>query len=244
MRLSKRIYALADKVIGGDSIADIGTDHGYVPMLLMRQGKSPHVIMSDISEGSLAKAKETFAACRLEYRVCESDFRVGDGLQTVEAGEVDEVIIAGLGGHTIKSILADDEEKSRSFSRLILQPRKHSGTLRYYLFTHGWDIESESLAEEGKFACEIITAVPSGHTRREAPYPEDDIRWKYPEDMVNADPELSLNRIRWKLGSLEEQEANLSSGPEEHQDILKKIRDDHAYLIKLEENAVNALKSF
>ena len=244
MRLSKRIYALAENVIDGDSIADIGTDHGYVPMLLIKQGRSPHVIMSDISEGSLAKARETFAACKLEDRVSESDFRVGDGLQTIDAGEVDELIIAGLGGHTIKNILADDEAKTKSFRRLILQPRKHSGTLRYYLFTHGWDIESENLAEEGKFACEIITAVPSEESERKAAYPEDDIRWKYPEGIVYADPELALNRIRWKISSIEEQEANLRSDEAEHMVILKKIRADHDYLIKLEEKAVNALKTF
>ena len=244
MRLSKRIYALANNVIDGESIADIGTDHGYVPMLLLKQGRSPRVIMSDISEGSLAKARETFTACMLNDKVSESDFRIGDGLQTIEAGEVDELIIAGLGGHTIKNILADDETKSKSFKRLILQPRKHSGTLRYYLYTHGWDIESENLAEEGKFACEIITAVPCGFTLREAPYPEDDIRWKYPEGIVSADPELALNRIRWKIGSLEEQESNLSAGAEEHRDIINKIREDHDYLIKLEEKAVNSLKTF
>ncbi|MBR3200269.1 MAG: SAM-dependent methyltransferase [Mogibacterium sp.] len=243
MRLSKRIYALADKVIDGDSVADIGTDHGYVPMLLVKHGRSPHVIMSDISEDSLAKARETFEACRLDDKVLESDFRVGDGLQTIGPGEVDELIIAGLGGHTIKNILADDEAKSKSFSRLILQPRKHSGTLRYYLYTHGWDIESENLAEEGKFACEIITAIPAALEKRENPYPEDDIRWKYPEDIVNADPELALNRIRWKLGSLEEQEANLNSGTG-HGTIFEKIRNDHEYLIKLEEKALNALKTF
>ena len=244
MRLSKRIYALANNVIDGHSIADIGTDHGYVPMLLMKEGRSPHVIMSDISEGSLAKARETFAAARLNDKVSESEFRIGDGLRTIGTGEVDEIIIAGLGGHTIRSILADDEQKSKSFRRIILQPRKHSGTLRYYLYTHGWDIESEDLAEEGKFACEIITAVPCENALREAPYPEDDIRWKYPEDIVTADPELALNRIRWKLGSLEEQESNLSSGAEEHGDIIKKIREDHSYLVKLEEKAVNALKTF
>ena len=94
MRLSKRIYALADAVKDGDSVADIGTDHGYVPMILMKQGKSLHVIMSDISEGSLAKAKETFAICHLEEKVSETDFRIGDGLQTIGSGEVDELIIA------------------------------------------------------------------------------------------------------------------------------------------------------
>ena len=75
MRLSKRIYALADKVIGGDSIADIGTDHGYVPMLLMRQGKSPHVIMSDISEASLTKARETFKIAGI--KADENDYTEG-----------------------------------------------------------------------------------------------------------------------------------------------------------------------
>lgn len=244
MRLSKRIYALADSVIDGDRIADIGTDHGYVPMLLIKQGRSPQVIMSDISEGSLAKAKETFRISHLEDKVTESDFRIGDGLRTISCGEVDELIIAGLGGHTIKSILADDEVKSKSFSRLILQPRKHSGTLRYYLHTHGWDIESEKLAEEGKFACEIIIAVPSSESEREAIWSEDDIRWKYPESIVSADPELALNRIRWKLGSLSEQEINLSSGVSDNRAVLDNIREDHEYLVKLEEKAVNALKSF
>ena len=244
MKLSKRIYALAESVIDGDSIADIGTDHGYVPMLLIKQGRSPHVIMSDISEGSLAKARETFTICKLEDRVSESDFRIGDGLNTIEAAEVDELIIAGLGGHTIRSILADDEGKTKSFKRLILQPRKHSGTLRYYLYTHGWNIESERLAEEGKFACEIITAVPSEESIREAVYPEDDIRWKYPEGIIYADPGLALNRIRWKISSIEEQKSNLSTAEGEHKNILKKIREDHDYLINLEEKAVNELKTF
>ena len=244
MKLSKRIYALADSVIDGDSIADIGTDHGYVPMILIKHGRSPRVIMSDISEGSLAKARETFAVCKLEDRVSESDFRIGDGLHTIETAEVDELIIAGLGGHTIRSILADDERKSKSFRRLILQPRKHSGTLRYYLYTHGWDIESENLAEEGKFACEIITAVPSGESVRTTAYPEDDIRWKYPESIIYADPRLALNRIRWKISSLEEQEANLSSAYGGHKEKQKKIREDHNYLINLEEKAVSELKTF
>jgi tRNA (adenine22-N1)-methyltransferase len=230
MRLSKRIYALANNVIDGHSIADIGTDHGYVPMLLMKEGRSPHVIMSDISEGSLAKARETFAACRLEDKVSESDFRVGDGLQTIEAGEVDELIIAGLGGHTIKSILADDEEKSKSFSRLVLQPRKHSGTLRYYLYTHGWDVENEILAEEGKFACEIITAVPTEFTEREAPYPEDDIRWKYPEEIMRADPVLARKRISWKIGSIREQIGNLSKSSKDNTEMLEKLSSDMSYL--------------
>ena len=230
MKLSKRIFALADKVNRSESVADIGTDHGYVPMLLMRSGKCPKAIMSDISEGSLSKARETFELTGL---TCEADwFRTGDGLETIEKGEADVVIIAGLGGHTIAGILASDIEKSRSFKRLILQPRKHSGTLRYFLYTNGWDIESEGLAEEGKFACEIITAVPTGIMSRNAPYPEDDIRWKYPEEIITADPLLARKRIDWKISSIVEQMENLkkSSG---NDSLIERLKADLEYLTGL-----------
>ena len=233
MRLSKRIYALADAVNQGDNVADIGTDHGYVPMLLMRDGKSPRVIMSDISEGSLAKAKETFELAHLSDKVDPADFRTGDGLDTIGKGEVDEIIIGGLGGHTIVQILNADMDKSKSFKRLILQPRKHSGTLRHYLYTHGWNIESEMLAEEGKFACEIIMAVPSTEVSREALYPEDDIRWKYPETLAEADAVLAERRIKWKISSINEEIGNLKKSGNDHDELIERLGRDLEYLLLL-----------
>ena len=230
MRLSKRIHALAGSVTEGHSIADIGTDHGYVPMLLIRDGRSPRAIMSDISEGSLSKAKETFRQCGLTDKVSESDFRTGDGLETIAAGEVDEVIIGGLGGHTIVGILDADIEKSRSYKKLILQPRKHSGALRYWLYVNGWDIEEEQLAPEGKFVCEIITAVPSGEASRTPLYPYDDINWKYPVDMIEAYPDLALKRLEWKKESLAEQIENLYRAEKDNSDIIKPLHSDYQYL--------------
>ena len=102
MRISRRLYAIAVKVPRGSIAADIGTDHGYVPMLLVKNNICPRVIMSDISESSLAKARETFRLCGLDAD--DSCFRVGDGLSTVSEGEADTVIIAGLGGLTIIDI--------------------------------------------------------------------------------------------------------------------------------------------
>lgn len=233
MRLSKRIYKLAEMVRHGDSAADIGTDHGYVPMLLLKNGTSPRVIMSDISEGSLAKARETFRLCGLMDRVSDDDFRVGDGLATIGPGEVDEIIIGGLGGHTIAGIMAAARDKSRSFGRYVLQPRKHSGSLRYWLYVNGWDIESEHLAPEGKFACEIITAVPSPEICREAPYPEDDIRWKYPEYLTEAGAELASKRIEWKMGSIEEQMENMSRSSAGEPPEIDRLRKEYDYLKQL-----------
>ena len=231
MRLSKRIHTLADKVKAGETAADIGTDHGYVPMLLLRNNISPRVIMSDISEGSLAKARETFAMTGLP--VDDRDFRVGDGLDTLLPGEVDDIIIGGLGGFTIINILEKDENKSRSFSKLIMQPRKHSGALRHYLYTHGWDIVDEDLAPEGKFVCEIITAVYSGICPRTAPYPEDDIRWKYPAEAALTHPELSAKRISWKIGSIEEEIRNLAASRSDKTGEITALEKDRLYLQKL-----------
>jgi tRNA (adenine22-N1)-methyltransferase len=235
MRLSKRIYAIADAVNKGETAADIETDHGYVPMLLIKNAVSPRVIMSDISEGSLAKAVETFRLCGLDAD--PEDFRTGDGLDTIEPGEVDTVIIAGLGGHTIADILTADIHKSMSFKRLILQPRKHSGNLRYALYTNGWDISDEILAPEGKFVCEIICAVPGEGIQpgllREAPYPEEDIRWKYPEAIVKADRELAAKRIAWKTGSITEEIENLKRSSHDRDDLIRKLIGDRDYLEKL-----------
>ena len=230
MRLSRRIHALAGSVIKGHTAADIGTDHGYVPMLLIGDGISPRVIMSDISEGSLARARETFRQCGLMDKVSDGDFRTGDGLDTIETGEVDEIIIGGLGGHTIADILSADTKKSRSFKRIILQPRKHSGALRYWLYVDGWDIEREYLAPEGKFVCEIIAAVPSEEEYREPEFEYADIRWKYPEYLVDIDPELALKRIEWKKESIGEQIENLYHAETGSSERIRPLHDDYLYL--------------
>ena len=222
----------------GETIADIGTDHGYVPMLLIKKGISPRAIMSDISEASLSKAKETFALSGLTAD--ERDFRIGDGLSPIEYAEVDTVIIAGLGGHTITDLLSADESKTRSYKRFILQPRKHSGALRFYLYTHGFDITDEVLSTEGKFECEIIAAIPGEDTNRIAPYPANDIRWKYPISMVMANPESARKRVEWKIESIKEQIANLEQSHRDRTELIDILRSDLDYLndlIKISQNS-------
>ena len=235
MRFSKRIYALRDAVSKGESVADIGTDHGYVPMLLVRDGISPYVVMSDISEDSLSKAIETFSAVGISAD--ESQFRVGDGIATIEAGEVDDLIIAGLGGYTIRNILAEDIDKTHSYKKLILQPRKYSGSLRYWLHHNGFRIIREDLSSEGKFVCEIITAVLDFDFEVfAADYPEDDIRWAYPESLKTCDKELLTKRVGWKLGSIKEQLDNLAKSGKEHDELENRLNSDYEYLSSLIEN--------
>ena len=231
MRFSNRLKALYDAVEKGESAADIGTDHGYVPLMLIRNGISPRVILSDISEGSLAKARENFAVTGVS--IPEADFRIGDGLSSIRPGEVDDVIIGGLGGQTIIHILEADPEKTRSFRKLILQPRNSCGELRCFLYCSGFDIANESLSSEGKFICEVITAVRSSGDHREPPFDQHDIRWKYPEEFVYCDPDLLEMRIRWKAGRLSEQIDSLKKSRTDQSERIRLLADQRKYLLEL-----------
>lgn len=231
MRLSPRIYAICEQVHTGETVADIGTDHGYVPMLLVKNNISPNAIMCDISADSLDKARFTFAECDIATDV--SQFRVGDGLRPLKEAEVDTVIIAGLGGHTICEILDDDINKTRSYKRIIMQPRKHSGDLRFFLYTNGFDIVDESLVPEGKFICEIITAVPTNVNSRVELWPEDDIRWKYPEEYYKLNNDYVEKRLGWKIGSVDSELESLANSKQDRTELMKQLKSDREYLVDI-----------
>ena len=236
MRLSKRIKDICECVESGESLADIGTDHAYVPMLLIKKGVASRVIMSDVSEGSLAKARETFLNSHID--ISDNCFRIADGLDEISFGEVDDIIIAGLGGYTIIDILSKDIGKSKSFKKLILQPRKFSGELRKYLLRHGWKIDLEKLSPEGKFICEIIVASP-GDNSMQYDYPDDDIRWSYPDTFSNVNYGLLKQRIDWKLSSIDDEIINLKKSNKDYIDLVKKLNIDKEYLIELLDKCSN-----
>lgn len=241
MRLSRRIYALFECVSKGESAADIGTDHGYVPMLLVKNRISPRVIMGDISPDSLSKAVATFKEAGLE--VPDDDFRVCNGLDGINPGEVDDIIIAGLGAHTIVSILDSNPGKTRSFKKLILQPRKHSGNLRYYLYVNGYEIVKEILVPEGKFMCEIIVAAPSDTESRRPSLPEDSIEWKYPRAYENLPYEYVSQRVGWKIKSIDEEIENLKGSKHDRSQLIGRLQTEREYLSSiLDKNQKNNSK--
>ena len=192
MKLSDRLQLIADEIHCGETMADIGTDHGFLPLYLLETKKCPKVIMADISSGSLAKAEEN---CKMAKPDGDYELRLGDGIDILEDGEVDVVAIAGMGGNLIADILEWNMAKSRSIKRYILQPRRHVGKLRHWLYCNGFEIVKESLVEEGKFICEILT-VESGPVEngREAEYGAE---FDYPDsllDHVNPMTEAYLHR--------------------------------------------------
>jgi len=221
MKLSDRLQLIADEIHCGETMADIGTDHGFLPLYLLDIGKCPKVIMADISSGSLQKAEEN---CKLYDPERDYDLRLGNGIDVLEDGEVDVVAIAGMGGNLIADILEWNLAKSRSIKRYILQPRRHVGRLRHWLACNGFKIVKESLVEEGKFICEILT-VESGPASEgvEAEYGAE---FDYPDSLlehVNPMTRKYLER-RMDLESLILENIEKNSQNAEEESLLCKAR--------------------
>ena len=155
MNLGNRLQCIANQIDSGARVADIGTDHAYIPVYLVKEGISQFVIASDVNKGPLEKAKKHVAKNGLGESITT---RLGGGLSVLGDSEVDEVIIAGMGGVLISQIIEDDFEKASTVKKLVLQPMQASHELRKYLFENGFKVEKECLAKEDEKIYEIIIA--------------------------------------------------------------------------------------
>jgi len=156
IQLNERLRVIADNIARGQTMADIGSDHGFLPLYLWENQICPQIIVTDISAGSLDKAQENAR----RYGAGALEFRLGDGLAVISAGEVDVVVIAGMGGVLMTKLLGADPAKTVSFQTFVLQPRNGCGKLRYWLEKTGFTTRAELLAKEGKYICEIIVVSP------------------------------------------------------------------------------------
>ena len=160
IKLSDRLQLIADRINEGETMADIGTDHGFLPIYLKTSGKSPKVIMGDVSEPSLEKGRKNAYMMVPDMSMLDDiGFRAGDGLSVLEPGEVDAVVIAGMGGKLIRDIMAADMELTRTIKKFIMQPRIGQGHLRKWLIDNGFVIVAEDVVIEGDYIPEVITAV-------------------------------------------------------------------------------------
>lgn len=147
IRLDARLSAVAEQVRSGVTLYDVGTDHAYLPVFLMQQGRISRAIASDVAEGPLASAKETVREAGLADRI---ETVLSDGLRSVTLLPPCDVTIAGMGGDLIARILSDQPAVRQEDVRLILQPMTKQEHLRRYLLGNGFLIDAELTAEEGR----------------------------------------------------------------------------------------------
>lgn len=156
MKLTPRLKYISELVSDGKKIADIGTDHGYIPISLLLDKKISFAILSDINRGPLNNAKKEVTKNNVQNYV---DLRLGSGMETLRDGEVDQVIIAGMGGILISDIIEKKIELSKNLDKLILQPMQAPEELRRYLSKNGFKIIDEHFVREDHRIYEIIEAV-------------------------------------------------------------------------------------
>ena len=153
LQLQPRLRLLADMVPAGAHLADIGTDHGYLPVWLMQQGRITSAIAADIGPEPLAHARRTAA----EYGAA-LDLRLCDGLRGIAPHEADTLVMAGMGGETIIQILTDSPWPRTSGCTLLLQPQSRAEALRRFLAEHGYAIAREALVRDRGFLYPVIEA--------------------------------------------------------------------------------------
>jgi tRNA (adenine22-N1)-methyltransferase len=157
MQISKRLEAVAGMVTSGSVLADIGTDHAYIPIYLTEAGRIPHAVAMDVNKGPLQKAREHIADCGLEQQI---ETRLSDGLAALAPGEAQSVLIAGMGGPLTVLILQDGRDKLAGCRELILQPQSDIKAVRAYIEREGWQIvREEMICEDGKYY-PMMRAVP------------------------------------------------------------------------------------
>ena len=149
IELSKRMQSVADMIQPCDAVGDIGCDHAFVSIYLVEQHRAKRVIASDVRRGPITIAKRNIEAMNLSDQI---EIRMGDGLDTIVPGEVNAVVLAGMGGMLMIDILERGEEVVTRCDQLVLQPQSDIEKVRRYLAEKGYHLADEQmLIDAGKY---------------------------------------------------------------------------------------------
>ena len=192
LKLSPRLLCAASFARQGSFIADVGTDHAYLPIYLEKHGIIRGAVASDINEGPAERARKNISSHSLESKICVN---ISNGLSGLEKYSPDDVFILGMGGELIADILGASSLPKAEGVRLILQPMTHPEILRSFLLENLYEICDEEIVEDenGKIY-QIIVASYSGK-RADALTPAELLLGKI--NISKKKPELLLLSERW-----------------------------------------------
>lgn len=153
IKLSKRLHSVASLVRDGARVCDVGCDHGYIPVYLVEQGICPSAIASDINDGPLASCRGLVHSVHLDDSItCV----LSNGLDDINGDDVDDIIIAGMGGELIADILSRCDYATDK--HIILNPMTHPEVARRWLFDNGFEIVNDIIVPDSKHHYSIFDA--------------------------------------------------------------------------------------
>lgn len=233
MQLSERLKMNVSLVPKGARIADIGCDHGYASIWLVQKGVAEKVIASDVNRGPIERAIEHVRLAGLERKI---ECRQGNGAERLAPGEVDTLMIAGMGGPLMIHILSEGREVLQQVRTLILQPQSDIGAVRHYLWEHGFSIRQEKIClEDGKyyFALQAVRC-----DAKEEKKPEAEWQFRYGTYLAKRrDPVFQnyLNREKNTFERILENPQFASANREDWEEIVGKIREIEACIASMKE---------
>ena len=240
--IDERLKSIAEMVDRQGTLLDVGTDHGYLPVYLVKSGKIKAAIASDVSRGSLAKAAQEVAKQKLESSI---ETRLGSGLEVIgENDKIDTIVIAGMGGILISELIDKRLDYIRKNSiDLIVQPVQSPESVRRYFHENGFEITAEKLAKADGRIYHIIKAKAGSRGSEQAAYVRDDIVFELGElimsDAGSESKALLREMIGYKLKEQHKIKAKLEiteSGNigERYKEVLRKIESLDEVLRKLD----------
>lgn len=194
MELSKRLQAVADLVSSDLVVADVGTDHGYIPIYLVQTKKCEKALAMDVNQGPLLRAKEHIADYGLEELI---ETRLSDGVRHLQVGECDAVVVAGMGGALTIKILEEGKDVFKSLTEFVLQPQSELYKVRQYLLAHGYCIVCENMVQEdGKFypMMKVINGVSDAYHAIELRYGKHLLSERHPVLKIFLEKEMNTKK--------------------------------------------------
>ena len=204
LKLTDRLQMVAEMVRPGKMLADIGTDHAYLPVYLILNNVIPCAVAADLREGPLENARQTVEKYDIADKV---KLVLSDGLKELEKTDCHDFTIAGMGGNLISDILANSPWVNENGNHFVLQPQSHAEDLREYLMSTGFRILRENVTKEGRH---LYSAMEVVYTGRVDTFSE---AYTYIGEIMNSECELKfeyldsvIKRLEIKYNSIQKSE--------------------------------------